>query len=121
MDYMINGNLEQFLDTGWFSEATIYYNGYIYWCEGYTNDSKKYHFFVNRWKAKNDNNTVYNTYIDSKGEPKDFSEVLKLDGKDMNEIKKEFLTRKIFDDKSFWEAEKDIVWLEEGENIQCEE
>ena len=31
---MINANLEQFLDTGWFSEATLFYKGYIYWCEG---------------------------------------------------------------------------------------
>ena len=27
---MINGHLVQFLDTGWYSEATLYFNGYIY-------------------------------------------------------------------------------------------
>ena len=26
---MINGNIEQFLDTGWFNEATLFYNGYM--------------------------------------------------------------------------------------------
>ena len=25
---MINGNLSQFLDTGWYSEETIYFSGY---------------------------------------------------------------------------------------------
>ena len=29
---MKNGKIEQFLDTGWFSEATLYLNGYTYWC-----------------------------------------------------------------------------------------
>ena len=28
--YMINAELEQFLDTGWFNEATLYLNGYTY-------------------------------------------------------------------------------------------
>ena len=38
---MINANLEQFLDTGWFSEATLYLNGYTYWCEGSWDYSRK--------------------------------------------------------------------------------
>lgn len=27
---MINGNIEQFLDTGWYSEATLYYQDFSY-------------------------------------------------------------------------------------------
>lgn len=30
---MINGDLDQFLDTGWYTESTIYYKGHIFWCE----------------------------------------------------------------------------------------
>ncbi len=37
---MINGYAEQFLDTGWYSEATLYYNGYIYWHEAQANDKE---------------------------------------------------------------------------------
>ena len=45
---MINANLEQFLDTGWYNEATLYLNGYTYWCEGYWKQGKEkpMHFFV---------------------------------------------------------------------------
>ena len=50
---MINGNLSQFLDTGWYSEETIYFSGYIYWCEGDTNpETGISHFWVNRWRAE---------------------------------------------------------------------
>ncbi len=35
---MINGNINQFLDTGWFTEATLFLNGYIYWLEAQAND-----------------------------------------------------------------------------------
>lgn len=55
---MINGYAEQFLDTGWYSEATLYYKGYIYWHEAQTND-KETVFFVDRWKAQNEENQYY--------------------------------------------------------------
>ena len=35
---MKNGSLEQFLDTGWYTEAELYYHGYVYWCEGCTDE-----------------------------------------------------------------------------------
>lgn len=38
---MINADLDQFLDTGWFNEATLYYNGYTYWCEGCWDKTKE--------------------------------------------------------------------------------
>ena len=43
---MINGNLEQFLDTGWFNEATLFYKGYIYWCEAQFDEKKQTNFFL---------------------------------------------------------------------------
>ncbi len=46
---MINGNLEQFLDTGWYSEATLFLNGYIYWCEAQYDEKKQSNtFFVDK-------------------------------------------------------------------------
>jgi hypothetical protein len=44
---MINGNLDQFLDNGWFSEATLYYNSYIYWLEAQTDEIESV-FFIDR-------------------------------------------------------------------------
>ena len=49
---MINAELEQFLDTGWFNEATLYLNGYTYQCEGswdYIRE-KTMHFFVYKYR-----------------------------------------------------------------------
>ena len=50
---MINANLEQFLDTGWYNEATLYLNGYTYWCEGSWDYSreKPMHFFVYKYRS----------------------------------------------------------------------
>ena len=62
---MINGNLSQFLDTGWYSEGTIYFSGYIYWCEGDTNpETGISHFWVNRWRAETEENKLYRSIID---------------------------------------------------------
>ena len=46
---MINAKLEQFLDTGWFNEATLYLNGYTYWCEGSWDYSRE-SLFLNQLK-----------------------------------------------------------------------
>ena len=44
---MINGYTDIFLDTGWYMESTIYYNGFIYWCEAQTDsDTGITHFLV---------------------------------------------------------------------------
>ena len=51
---MINGNLEQFLDTGWFTDATLFLNGYIYWCESrFDENAKVSNFCVDKWKVQN--------------------------------------------------------------------
>ena len=81
---MINANLEQFLDTGWFSEATLYLNGYTYWCEGCWNEEreKPMHFFVYKYesvvvdkiytKPKNSNyQTVFDIYGNGEEEVKE--------------------------------------------------
>ncbi|MBP5492752.1 MAG: hypothetical protein J6Y08_07895 [Clostridiales bacterium] len=115
---MINGNLDQFLDTGWFSEATIYYDGYVYWCEATTNfESGINHFFVDRWRAKKGEDNLYHSLIDEHGELTDYDRILEIENSDLDMIKKQFLEARIFDGKSFWAIEKQISWLEEGTPI----
>jgi hypothetical protein len=37
------------------------------------------------------------------------------------EIKQQFLTAPVFDGKTFWQVEKDLIWVEEGSPIQIKE
>ena len=114
---MINGYTEIFLDTGWYSESTIYYNGFIYWCEATTDsDTGVSHFFVDRWKATTFDNILYNEYL-KEGKLVDFSTVYEAYNKDIEVLKKNFLKAPIFDGHSFWEVENKIAWLDEGKSI----
>ena len=114
---MINGDLDQFLDTGWFTEATLFYNGYIYWCEGLRNsETGIMDFFVNKWEVENEDDTYYHTIIEKDGSMK-WETVFEIEHKDMDFIKKQFLEAPIFDGKSFWQVEKRLAWLDDGGNV----
>lgn len=111
---MINGNLEQFLDTGWYSEATLFYDGHIYWCEAsYDPELGISTYWVDRWKAENDSNCYYRSIKDENGEIV-WERVFECTDNDLDVIKKKFLEAKLFNGKSFWEIEKVIAWLDEG-------
>lgn len=114
---MINASLEQFLDTGWFSEATLYYNGYTYWCEGGFEDNKdkKFHFFVYKYKASlvEENGEIWSRRVIIDDDVVDYSLVLDIWGNGENEVKELFLQSRIFDGKTFWEVEKNIAWYDE--------
>lgn len=107
---MINGNLSQFLDTGWYSEGTIYFSGYIYWCEGDTNpETGISHFWVNRWRAETEENKLYRSIIDNNGDPHGYATVLDMYDSSMDRLKKRFLEASIFDGKTFWQVENKIA------------
>ena len=112
---MINGELEQFLDSGWYFEATLYYKGFVYWHAGYINsDTKIYSHFVDRWRAslvKEDYNLCIIYDID--GYLVDYERIFEISGNDFDLIKRQFLQAPIYDGKSFWEVEKDLVWVED--------
>ncbi len=110
---MINGDLDQFLDTGWYSEAELFYNDHLYWCEGwYNQDTTDYTFYVRTQKVKLDNDYCYRSYLTKDGEPVDYKVVYEVTDADFDKIKRDFLKAKIFDGKSFWEIEKEIVWMD---------
>ena len=106
---MINANLEQFLDTGWYNEATLYLNGYTYWCEGYWKQGKEkpMHFFVYKYKAQIVDE-IYSTPIDE-----EYETILDIWGFGEDDVKEQFLKAKIFEGKSFWEVENEIAWYDE--------
>ena len=114
---MINGYVDNFLDTGWYSESTIFYNGYVYWCEVSTDPATNItHFFVNRWKATTSDNILYNEYHKD-GKIVDYSTVFEEYDNDMDILKRKFLEAPIFDGKTFWQIEKEVAWLDEGKPI----
>ena len=113
---MINGNIEQFLDTGWFSEATLYYRGFSYWCEAYLNDQNNTHFFVYRYPALNVNNEYCLRIIEDNGAFRD-EDIFDMIHPDIDFIKKTFLEAKIFEGRSFWEIEYELAWLDDSGDI----
>lgn len=116
---MINGNLSQFLDTGWYNEATLYYHNHVYWCEADTDFASNItRFWVTRWKAcMSEDKKLYHTIVGIDQDPLDYETVLDISDSDIDRLKKEFLQAPIFDGKTFWQVEKDIAWLEEGSPI----
>ncbi len=116
---MINANLTQFLDTGWFNEATLYLNGYTYWCEGCWDKTKDkpMHFFVYRYRSElhhNEDGEPYTTRVLENNDVVDYSTVFDVWGYGEDDIKEQFLQAKIFDGKSFWEVEHEIAWYDEA-------
>lgn len=114
---MKNGRLEQFLDTGWYSEATIFLDGYIYWCEAQSDKNNLVHFFVDRWAAENEEDMLFHSILNSDG-TLHWSRVFEMKDADLDRIKKCFLEAPIFDGKTFWQVEKMLAWLEEGDPVK---
>lgn len=118
---MINGYLEQFLDTGWYSEATLFLDGYLYWCEANTDPSNGItSFIVDKWRAINEDNKYYHSIIETDGTIK-WERVFEYKSEDLEYIKKQFLEAPIFGQKTFWQVEKKIAWLEDGNPIKAED
>lgn len=112
---MINGNLDQFLDTGWFTEATLFYHGHIYWLEAQNHKTEKI-FVVDRWEAVNEDNLYYHSVMEKDG-TLIWERVLEIHEDDMEQIKQQFLESPVFDGKTFWQIEKEVVWLDESNPI----
>lgn len=114
---MINGNLEDFLISGWYSEATLYLNGYTYWCEGTFNDEREYrfHFWVYRYRSTvyKRGDEIWTKRLIKDHDVVDYSTVFEAYSNDEEEVKQKFLSAEIFDGKNFWEVEKEIAWYDE--------
>ena len=107
---MINANLSQYLDNGWYTECELYLNGYTYFCQGTYNDNreknKRFKFYVEKYKVKIVED-VYYKRIDENVEL-----IYEEYARDEYEMKEKFLQAKIFEGKSFWEVEKELAWYE---------
>ena len=109
---MINGNLEQFLDTGWWNaDATIFYKGFIYFLDGYFDDKDIMHLRIMKWRAKNIDNKTFEDILGPDGDFTDDSEIW-MEGPNEDALREKFLKAKIWEGKSFWEVEKELAWLD---------
>lgn len=114
---MINGRLDHFLDTGWFSESTLFLNGYVYWCEAQYDPKKgTTTFFIDKWAATNEDDTYFHTLLEPDGTC-NWNRVLEIEDNSLDRIKQKFLQSPVFDGKAFWQVEKEIAWLDEDTPI----
>jgi len=66
------------------------------------------------------NENYYHQYLSETGELIDCRRVLEIIGSDHDAIKQQFLTAPVFDGKTFWQVENDLIWVEEGDSIQID-
>jgi hypothetical protein len=109
---MINGDVKQFLDTGWWNgDSTIYYNDHIYFFDGFFDEQHHMHITITKWRAKNIENRTYKNEHDEKGELIDWG-TTEMVAPSEDALREEMLKAKFWDGKSFWEVEKELVWVD---------
>ena len=93
---MINGKAEDFVDRIYSCQDTVFiYNGIKYWFQGYMPCANTVHMEVFQISPESDN------YI------------WEYNGNSVSEGQDAFQNAPIFNGKTFWEAEKDIVWTDD--------
>ncbi|MCR5309807.1 MAG: hypothetical protein K6E32_00150 [Lachnospiraceae bacterium] len=91
---MINGSIDEFMDKLWSGEELIYtYRGKKYFSQGYIDDEKKYVFELQMWEP----------------EIKTLWQVRGLSNQESLDV---FLKEPLFEGKKFWEAEKEMEWVD---------
>ena len=91
---MINGNIDEFVDKLLDGEEVIYtYQGKKYFTQGYNLEDGTYYFELQQWEPT--------------------SAVLwSVEGLDRLNSLEAFLKEPLFDGKTFWEAEKEMEWVD---------
>lgn len=69
------------------------------------------HLRIMKWKVKNVDNKIYEDIYDENGHWIDYSEIY-MDDINEDALKEQFLKAKIWDEKNFWEVEKELAWLD---------
>lgn len=111
-------SLDKILGENWRGEAALYYEGFVYWLEGYDDPKTGASvFFIDRWKAKCEDGKVYHSYQSATRELEDYACVYKDEAKEVKTLKERFQEAKVFAGKTFAEVEKQIAWVQEGDPI----
>lgn len=92
---MNGGSVTDFVDRIYSCQDTVFvYHGIKYWFQGYTLSKDNVHMEVFQY------------------EPPSEEYLWEYNGKSIDECQKAFLSAPMFDGKTFWEAEKDITWVD---------
>lgn len=93
---MMNGNPSEFVDRIYSCQDTVFiFKGVKYWFQGYTSPNGIVHMEIFQYQPTS------NAYLWTH------------DGKTIAECQQSFLDTPIFDGKTFWDAEKDIQWVDD--------
>ncbi len=95
---MIGGKTSEFIDKITFQEEAVIYQGKKYFFHGliYDTDKKIYSFEIHLWDSND-------YYVDT---------VYRCTGASQSECMKKLLNEPIINNKTFWEAEPDMEWVE---------
>jgi len=102
--------LDQFLDTGWMNGAELFYSGTIYWAEHF-GDENGCRAIVYSIPAKKVSQREYD-YDLSRGGGKGWIKAFEKAAPTEEDAREALLSEPIFEGKTFWQAERDIEWLE---------
>ena len=92
---MIDGNPNDFLNRIYSGQDTIFiFHGIKYWAQGYNNIDGGWHYEIVQYQ------------------PPDDSFLWLIDTDSIDDCFKAFLDACIFDGMKFWEAEKEIHWVD---------
>lgn len=91
---MINGDLKEFVDGLYYGDERAFtYNSQKFFIQGYLTEGKPT-LYLDRW------------------EPPSSEYIWKMAGNDKKYPVEEFLKAKIFDNKTFYEIEKEVEWVD---------
>lgn len=93
---MIGGKSSQFIDRIYTCQDTVYiYRGVKYWFQGYTMENQTVHMEIFQYQ------------------PPGKGFVWEYSGANIEECVTAFLEARIFNGKTFWDAEQDINWIDD--------
>ena len=73
-------------------------------------------FFVDRWRAENENNVYFHSLLNSDN-TLSWERVFEMEDTSLDRIKLAFLSAPLFEGKTFWDVENKLAWLEEGKPL----
>lgn len=97
---MINGDVNEFVNCITYEDCVVRYNGYRYWFNGidYYEVSGKYSTLITKYEDEIEFKLV--------------DDVLDYESTNRDEVMYHILNDKIFDGKSFYEAESKMEWID---------
>ena len=79
--------------------------------DGFFDEQHNMHITITKWRAKNVENKTYKNEHDEKGVLMNW-ETMEMSASNEDALREKMLKAKYWDGKSFWEVEKELVWVD---------